>query len=86
MLDAIGVLVDHPIKESLGEHKMAARRFRRPALFRVDDRQHVEIGDLADRLIAPCRDQHGAHLDLDRLAPALARKLVGDKNLGDGAE
>ena len=56
------------------------------ALLPVDDLQHVERGDLADRSVTPCGDEGGAEVALDHLAAALLCQLVGDEGFRDGGE
>ena len=83
---AVDVLIDHPVEEPLDQDQQRAGHLRCGALLGVDDLQHVELGDLADRSVAPCGDEDGAEVALGHLAAALLCQLVGDEGFRDVGE
>ena len=86
VIKPVDVLIDAPVEKPLDHDQQPARRVWRGALLRVDDFQHVELGDFADRSVAPCGDEVGAEVALHRLAAPLLRQLVPDESLGGVAE
>ena len=81
------MLIDHPVEEPPNKDQQRPRHLRcAAALLGVDDLQHIELVDLADRSLAPDGDEVGAQVALSDLAAPLLRQLVGDEVLGHGGE